>query len=130
MAGISLQDNCKAKKSLLHVDGSSTIQGSSAGIVITYPQGEDLEFAAKFSFKAPNNKAEYEALVIGMKMAHEEGTRHLPRVPIAIQAISSTEDWKTPVIRWLEEERLPDNKWEATKLKLELSVSYCRAGLL
>ncbi|KAL0414928.1 UNVERIFIED_CONTAM: hypothetical protein Slati_3324700 [Sesamum latifolium] len=62
---------------LLHVDGSSTTQGSGAGIVITTPQGEDLEFAIKFGFKASNNEAEYEALVIGMRMAHEAGARHL-----------------------------------------------------
>ncbi|KAL0447246.1 UNVERIFIED_CONTAM: hypothetical protein Slati_1852500 [Sesamum latifolium] len=58
-------------------DGSSTAQGSGAGIVITTPQGEDLEFAIKFSFKASNNKAEYEALVIGLRMAHETGAKHL-----------------------------------------------------
>ncbi|KAL0456624.1 UNVERIFIED_CONTAM: hypothetical protein Slati_1001600 [Sesamum latifolium] len=40
-------------------------------------QGEDLELAIKFGFKASNNEAEYEALVIGMRMAHEAGTRHL-----------------------------------------------------
>ncbi|KAL0402184.1 UNVERIFIED_CONTAM: hypothetical protein Slati_4248300 [Sesamum latifolium] len=62
---------------LLHVDGSSTTQGSGAGIVMTSPQGEDLEFAVKFGFKASNNEAEYEALVIGMRMAHEAGARHL-----------------------------------------------------
>ncbi|KAL0406016.1 UNVERIFIED_CONTAM: hypothetical protein Slati_3915500 [Sesamum latifolium] len=56
---------------------SSTTQGSGAGIVITSPQGEDLEFAIKFGFKASNNEAEYEALVIGMRMAHEVGARHL-----------------------------------------------------
>ncbi|KAL0405543.1 UNVERIFIED_CONTAM: Ribonuclease HI [Sesamum latifolium] len=56
---------------------SSTIQGSGAGIVITSPQGEDLEFAIKFGFKASNNEAEYEALVAGMKMTHEAGARHL-----------------------------------------------------
>ncbi|KAL0394689.1 UNVERIFIED_CONTAM: hypothetical protein Slati_4435100 [Sesamum latifolium] len=52
MAGISLKDFSKVEKWLLHMDGSSTIQGSSAGIVITSPQGEDLEFAVKFGFKA------------------------------------------------------------------------------
>ncbi|KAK4407828.1 hypothetical protein Sango_0363800 [Sesamum angolense] len=61
----------QAEKWLLHVDGSSTIQGSEAGIVVTSPQGEDLEFAFKFGFKASNNEAEYEALRMGMKMAHE-----------------------------------------------------------
>ncbi|KAL0313177.1 UNVERIFIED_CONTAM: hypothetical protein Sradi_5717000 [Sesamum radiatum] len=67
----------KDEKWLLHVDGSSTIQGSGAGIVITSPQGEDLEFAVKFDFKASNNEAEYNALVAGMKMTHEVRARHL-----------------------------------------------------
>ncbi|KAL0447355.1 UNVERIFIED_CONTAM: hypothetical protein Slati_1863400 [Sesamum latifolium] len=62
---------------VLHVDGSSTAQGSGAGIVITTPQCEDLEFAIKFGFKASNNEAEYEALVIGLRMAHETGAKHL-----------------------------------------------------
>ncbi|KAL0387711.1 UNVERIFIED_CONTAM: hypothetical protein Sradi_2652900 [Sesamum radiatum] len=77
MAGISLEDVSKIKKWLLHVDGSSTIQGSVAGIVITSTQGEDLEFAIKFGFKASNNEAKYKALVIGMKMAHKVGARYL-----------------------------------------------------
>ncbi|KAL0322328.1 UNVERIFIED_CONTAM: hypothetical protein Scaly_2529200 [Sesamum calycinum] len=56
---------------------SSTTQGSSAGIVITSPYGEDLEFVVKFGFKASNNEVEYEALVIGMRMTHEVRARHL-----------------------------------------------------
>ncbi|KAL0449498.1 UNVERIFIED_CONTAM: hypothetical protein Slati_1506200 [Sesamum latifolium] len=77
LAGISMEDASKDQKWLLHVDGSSTTQGSGAGIVITSPQGGDLEFTVKFDFKASNNEAEYEALVIGMRMAHEAGARHL-----------------------------------------------------
>ncbi|KAL0434288.1 UNVERIFIED_CONTAM: hypothetical protein Slati_2763100 [Sesamum latifolium] len=77
MAGISVDGTSEDQKWLLHVDGSSTIQGSGAGIVIISPQGKDLEFAVKFDFKASNNEAEYEALVIVMKMAHEAGARHL-----------------------------------------------------
>ncbi|KAL0285826.1 UNVERIFIED_CONTAM: hypothetical protein Sangu_2762900 [Sesamum angustifolium] len=68
MAGISLEDVSKIEKWLLHVDGSSTIQGSVAGIDITSTQGEDLEFAITFGFEASNNEAKYKALVIGMKM--------------------------------------------------------------
>ncbi|KAL0402684.1 UNVERIFIED_CONTAM: Ribonuclease HI [Sesamum latifolium] len=74
---ISIGDTSKGQAWLLHVDGSSTTQGSGAGIVIISPQGEDLEFAIKFGFKASNNEAEYEALVIGMRMAYEAGARHL-----------------------------------------------------
>ncbi|KAL0402613.1 UNVERIFIED_CONTAM: Ribonuclease HI [Sesamum latifolium] len=77
MAEMSIKDTSQDQVWLLHVDGSYTIQGSGAGIVITTPQGEDLEFAIKFGFKASNNEAEYEALVIGMRMAHEAGARHL-----------------------------------------------------
>ncbi|KAL0386315.1 UNVERIFIED_CONTAM: hypothetical protein Sradi_3025800 [Sesamum radiatum] len=77
VAGMSVQDTSSDQVWLLHVDGSSTTQSSGAGIVIISPQGDDLEFAIKFSFKTSNNKAEYEALVIGMRMAHEAGARHL-----------------------------------------------------
>ncbi|KAL0413199.1 UNVERIFIED_CONTAM: Ribonuclease HI [Sesamum radiatum] len=76
IAGISLEGTFKIEKWLLHVDGSSTIQSSGAGIVITSPQSEDLELAVKFGSKASNNNAKYEALVISMKMAHEAGARH------------------------------------------------------
>ncbi|KAL0412118.1 UNVERIFIED_CONTAM: hypothetical protein Slati_3801500 [Sesamum latifolium] len=77
LAGISIENASKDQTWLFHVDGLSTTQGSGAGIVITSPQGEDLEFIIKFGFKASNNEAEYEALVIGMRMAHEAGARHL-----------------------------------------------------
>ncbi|KAL0394051.1 UNVERIFIED_CONTAM: hypothetical protein Slati_4371300 [Sesamum latifolium] len=77
MTEMTIKETSQDQKWLLHVDGSSTAQGSGAGIVITTPQGEDLEFAIKFSFKASNNEAEYEALVIGLRMAHETGAKHL-----------------------------------------------------
>ncbi|KAL0319811.1 UNVERIFIED_CONTAM: hypothetical protein Sradi_5242600 [Sesamum radiatum] len=77
MAGISLGNAPKDEKWLLHVDGSSTIQGCGASIVITSPQAKDLEFAVKFDFKASNNETEYEALMTGMKMTYEAGARHL-----------------------------------------------------
>ncbi|KAL0433371.1 UNVERIFIED_CONTAM: hypothetical protein Slati_2671400 [Sesamum latifolium] len=77
MTEMTIKEASQDQKWLLHVDGSSTAQGSGVGIVITTPQGEDLEFAIKFGFKASNNKAEYEALVIGLRMAHETGAKHL-----------------------------------------------------
>ncbi|KAL0448710.1 UNVERIFIED_CONTAM: hypothetical protein Slati_1427400 [Sesamum latifolium] len=58
MAGMSVEDTSSDQVWLLHVDGSSTTQGSGAGIVIPSPQGEALEFAIKFGFKASNNEAE------------------------------------------------------------------------
>ncbi|KAK4407822.1 hypothetical protein Sango_0363200 [Sesamum angolense] len=50
IAGTSMEETPTIEKLLLHVDGSSTIQGSGAGIVLTSLQGEDLEFV-KFGFE-------------------------------------------------------------------------------
>ncbi|KAL0461265.1 UNVERIFIED_CONTAM: hypothetical protein Slati_0014100 [Sesamum latifolium] len=69
MTGTTQEGVFEEKPWILHVDGSSTTQGSGAGIIITSPQGEDMEFAIKFDFNALNNKAEYEALVLGMRIA-------------------------------------------------------------
>ncbi|KAL0447957.1 UNVERIFIED_CONTAM: hypothetical protein Slati_1923600 [Sesamum latifolium] len=52
---IELEEASEEELWLLHVNGSST----------TSPQGEDMEFAKKFDFKASNNEAEYETLVLG-----------------------------------------------------------------
>ncbi|KAL0455175.1 UNVERIFIED_CONTAM: hypothetical protein Slati_0856700 [Sesamum latifolium] len=57
MMEITIKEASQDQKWLLHVDGSSTAQGSGAGIVITTPQSEDLEFAIKLGFKASNNEA-------------------------------------------------------------------------
>ncbi|KAL0289834.1 UNVERIFIED_CONTAM: hypothetical protein Scaly_2689500 [Sesamum calycinum] len=62
---------------LFHVDESTTTRRSGAGIVITSPNGEDMVFEIRFEFKASNNEAEYEALVLGMKMTQEVGARYL-----------------------------------------------------
>ncbi|KAK6163557.1 hypothetical protein DH2020_000421 [Rehmannia glutinosa] len=67
----------EAAEWLLHVDGSSLSIGSGAGVVLTNPQGEDLEFAVRFGFKASNNEAEYEALVRRLKMAVNLGVKSL-----------------------------------------------------
>ncbi|KAL0291560.1 UNVERIFIED_CONTAM: hypothetical protein Scaly_2632100 [Sesamum calycinum] len=77
MARAHMEDTSRVEKWLLHVDESSTTQGNGVGIVITLLYGEDLEFAVKSRFNASNNEAEYEPWVIGMRMAHKIGVRHL-----------------------------------------------------
>ena len=62
---------------MLSVDGSSNQQGSGAGIVLEGPNGELIEQALHFAFKASNNQAEYEALIAGMVLAKEMGARNL-----------------------------------------------------
>ncbi|KAK4406471.1 hypothetical protein Sango_0653600 [Sesamum angolense] len=48
--------------SLLHSDGSSTLAGSRAGVVLTNLDGDELEYDLHFNFEASNSEAEYETL--------------------------------------------------------------------
>ena len=50
------------------MDGSSTKDGSGAGLIIESPTKAHYEHALKFVFKASNNEAEYEALVTGIEL--------------------------------------------------------------
>ncbi|KAL0301724.1 UNVERIFIED_CONTAM: Ribonuclease HI [Sesamum radiatum] len=205
--GTTQREVLKERLWLLHVDGSSTTQEIGAGVVITSSQGEDMEFTIKFDFKASNNEAEYEALVIGMRMAQDVGALHLlaysdsqlivkqvsgeyeakeksmvqylqqieelktkfksfqlqqipmeenakadslsklastledcktrritvqhlpqPRAPLNIQAISlSDNDWRVPIIRWIDEGHLPENRWGTTRIKV-LAIRFLTQG--
>ncbi|KAL2246102.1 UNVERIFIED_CONTAM: Retrovirus-related Pol polyprotein from transposon [Sesamum indicum] len=64
-------------KWMLHVDGSSNANNEGAGILIQGPKGVEIEVAVRLSFPVTNNEAEYEALILGLKLAHEAGARDL-----------------------------------------------------
>ncbi|XP_050238002.1 uncharacterized protein LOC126687483 [Mercurialis annua] len=53
---------------VLEVDGASNLDGSGAGVVLKGPHGVTLRSSVKFDFPASNNAAEYEALLIGLRM--------------------------------------------------------------
>ncbi|KAL0402071.1 UNVERIFIED_CONTAM: hypothetical protein Slati_4237000 [Sesamum latifolium] len=44
ITGTTQEKVSEEKPWLLHVDRSSTMQGSGAGVVLTTPQGDDMEF--------------------------------------------------------------------------------------
>ena len=52
------------------VDGAANAQGSGAGLILTSPDGIDVEYALRFGFQASNNEAEYEAVIAGLNLAH------------------------------------------------------------
>ncbi|XP_073101396.1 uncharacterized protein [Elaeis guineensis] len=62
---------------ILHIDGASNAQGSGAGFLLTNSEGVVTEHALQFNFKASNNQAEYEALVVGLKLALKLGIDRL-----------------------------------------------------
>ncbi|GKE22953.1 reverse transcriptase domain-containing protein [Tanacetum coccineum] len=53
----------------LFTDGSSCLEGSGTGLILTSPEGEEFTYALRFEFDASNNEAEYEALVAGLRIA-------------------------------------------------------------
>jgi ribonuclease HI len=54
----------------MYFDGSKRVPGAGAGVVLVSPQGDKLKYVLRMSFpQAYNNKADYEALLHGMKMA-------------------------------------------------------------
>ncbi|KAL0313980.1 UNVERIFIED_CONTAM: hypothetical protein Sangu_2242400 [Sesamum angustifolium] len=59
----------------LFIDGSSTLQGSGAGVILETPQGDKIQYALRFSFDASNNEAEYEALLAGVRLAQAAGAK-------------------------------------------------------
>ncbi|GAV69133.1 RVT_3 domain-containing protein [Cephalotus follicularis] len=78
------EDTFEEEKRLwkLSVDGSSCVSGSGAGLVLTSPDGWTIEYALRFGFKATNNEAEWEALIVGLII-----TKHLE-----VQKIEASSD--------------------------------------
>ncbi|GJW53367.1 reverse transcriptase domain-containing protein, partial [Tanacetum coccineum] len=61
----------------LFTDGSSCIDGSGAGLILTSPEGAEFTYALRFQFTASNNEAEYEALLAGLRIAAQMGVRNI-----------------------------------------------------
>ena len=54
----------------LSVDEAANAQGSGARLILTSPEGVDVEYALRFWFMASNNEAEYESVIAGLNLAH------------------------------------------------------------
>ena len=59
------------------MDGASSTMGAGAGIVIITLEGIRLEHSFRFGFRALNNKAEYEALLAGLRTVLGIGARDI-----------------------------------------------------
>ena len=54
----------------LSVDRAANAQGSRVGLILTSPEGIAIEYALKLGFQASNNEAEYDAVIVGLNLAH------------------------------------------------------------
>ncbi|GJW78099.1 reverse transcriptase domain-containing protein [Tanacetum coccineum] len=61
----------------LFTDGSSCIDGSRVGLILTNPEGAEFTYAIRFRFEATNNESEYEALIAGLRITEQMGVKNL-----------------------------------------------------
>nr|GEW24922.1 reverse transcriptase domain-containing protein [Tanacetum cinerariifolium] len=61
----------------LFTDGSSYVDGSGAGLILTNPEIVEFTYALRFQFAASNNEAEYEALVADLRIATQMGVKNV-----------------------------------------------------
>nr|GEV86028.1 gypsy retrotransposon integrase-like protein 1 [Tanacetum cinerariifolium] len=62
---------------VLFTNGSSCLEGSGAKLILINLEGKEFTYALRFEFYALNNKAEYEALIAGMRIAEQMGVKNL-----------------------------------------------------
>ncbi|GJW79915.1 reverse transcriptase domain-containing protein [Tanacetum coccineum] len=62
---------------ILFTNGSSCTDGSGVGLILTNPKGMEFTYALRFRFDATNNEAEYEALIVGLRIAEQMGAKNL-----------------------------------------------------
>nr|GEV93553.1 reverse transcriptase domain-containing protein [Tanacetum cinerariifolium] len=59
----------------LFTNGSSCVDGSGAGLILTNLDGVEFTYALRFQFASSNNEAEYEALIVDLRIATQMGPR-------------------------------------------------------
>ncbi|GJU81353.1 reverse transcriptase domain-containing protein [Tanacetum coccineum] len=123
----------------LFTDGSSYIDGSGAGLILTDPKGTEFTYALRFRFDATNNEAEYEALIAGLRIAEQMGVENLQthmdsclvanqingsyiaKEPAEVLTIVEEEGntWMTPIYEYLTEETHPAESKKAKAVRLK-----------
>ena len=64
----------------MYFDGAFFLQGAGAGVLLVAPSGEYLKYVVQMHFaweEATNNIAEYEGLLVGLRIAAELGIQEL-----------------------------------------------------
>ncbi|XP_071713006.1 uncharacterized protein [Rutidosis leptorrhynchoides] len=86
----------------LYTDDASSSDGSGAGLMLVNPEGKEFTYAFRFEFDTTNNEAEYEALLVGLRMAKELKILHLRAFvdsQLVCNQIKGTFEAKQPTIQ-------------------------------
>nr|GEX58196.1 reverse transcriptase domain-containing protein [Tanacetum cinerariifolium] len=114
----------------LFTDGSSCVDGSGAGLILTSPEGVEFTYAMRFQFTASNNEAEYEALVAGLRIAARIGVKNVREKEVAAVIEEDGPNWMTQLVDYLKGGVLPGDKKEARKLCLKARQYELNEGVL
>ncbi|XP_074312554.1 uncharacterized protein LOC141648035 [Silene latifolia] len=74
---LTLSEDKGDQRWVLYVDGASKMWGTGVGLVLRSPEGEQIVQAVRCEFKATNNEAEYEALILGLHLALDLRVTHI-----------------------------------------------------
>src|SRR3954464_11345972 len=61
----------------MHFEGSKMLAGLGAGVFLTSPTGDTVQYVLQIMYTDSNNAAEYEALLHGLRMALSMGIQRL-----------------------------------------------------
>ncbi|GJS35105.1 reverse transcriptase domain-containing protein [Tanacetum coccineum] len=84
---------------ILFTDGSSCVDGSGAGLILTNPEGAEFTYTLRFRFDATNNESEYEALIAGLRIAKSYIAKELGMVQYLEKVKALTSSFKKFTIK-------------------------------
>ncbi|GKA27386.1 reverse transcriptase domain-containing protein [Tanacetum coccineum] len=106
---------------ILFMDGSSCTDGSGAGLILTNPEVMEFTYALRFMFDATNNEAEYEALIVGLRIAEQMGVKNLQaNVDLRLVANQVNRAYvakETDMVRYLEKVKALTGGFKAFTIK-------------
>jgi ribonuclease HI len=62
---------------VMYFNSSLNLEGAGVGVLLISPTGEQLKHVLQIFWKVPNKKAEYEALLYGLRLAASLGIKRL-----------------------------------------------------
>jgi ribonuclease HI len=71
------QDDAEDQVWRMNFDGAVCREGAGAGVWINHPKGDSKLCSYKLVFECTNNMAEYEALILGLKVLKELGAKRI-----------------------------------------------------
>ncbi|GKD53845.1 reverse transcriptase domain-containing protein [Tanacetum coccineum] len=141
----------------LFMNGSSCVDGSVAGLILTSPEGTKFTCVLRFQFTASNNEEEYEALIAGIRITAQMGVRnvhvsvdsklvanqvlgayvakeenmikYLEKVKSLVSGFANFSISQVPR-KYLKEGTLPDDRLEASKLCIKAMQYELLEGIL